>query len=77
MVYLDDILAASTLEEEHLKLLDAILSQIQAAGLRLRKSKFTFGVSSVTYLGHKIDAEGLHPVPEKVQAVHDALPLQM
>ena len=26
----------------------------------------------VTYLGHNIDAEGLHPVPEKVQAVHDA-----
>ena len=71
VVYLDDILAAST-SEEHVKLLDAILSRIQAAGLRLRKSKCTFGVSSVTYLGHKIDAEGLHPVPEKVQAVQDA-----
>ncbi len=31
-----------------------------------------FGVSSVTYLGHKIDAEGVHTMPEKVQAVHDA-----
>lgn len=56
----------------YLKLLDTILSRIEAAGLRLRKSKYTFGVSSVTYLGHKIDAEGLHTVPEKVQAVHDA-----
>ena len=35
-------------------------------------SALPFEVSSVTYLGHKIDAEGLHPVPEKVQAVHDA-----
>ena len=72
VVYLDDILATSTSEEDHVKQLDAILSQIQAAGLRLRKSKCKFGVSSVTYLGHRIDAEGLHPVSEKVQAVHDA-----
>ena len=45
VVYLDDILAASTSEEEHVKLLDAILSRIQAAGLRLHKFKCTFGVS--------------------------------
>ena len=24
---------------------------------------------SVTYLGYKIDAEGLHPLPEKVEAI--------
>ena len=72
VVYLDDILAASDSEEEHVKLLDTILSRIEAAGLRLRKSKCTFGVSSVTYLGHKIDADGLHTVPEKVKAVQDA-----
>ena len=29
-------------------------------------------VSSVTYLGHKIDAEGLHPPPDKVQAIQEA-----
>ena len=29
-------------------------------------------VPSDTYLGHKIDADGLHPLPEKVKAVHDA-----
>ena len=26
----------------------------------------------VTYLGHKIDAEGLHPVAEKVEAIQEA-----
>ena len=29
-------------------------------------------MSSVTYLGHKIDADGLHRVPEKVNAIKDA-----
>ena len=27
---------------------------------------------SVIYLGHRIDAEGLHPVTDKVKAVHEA-----
>jgi len=27
---------------------------------------------AVTYLGHKIDAQGLHPTPEKVKAVQEA-----
>ena len=38
----------------------------------LRKSKCIFGAASITYLGHRIDAEGFRTVPEKVQAVHDA-----
>ena len=72
VVYLDDILASSPSEEEHGKLLDDILGHLQAAGLHLRKSKCIFGAASITYLGHRIDAEGLRTVPEKVQAVHDA-----
>ena len=27
---------------------------------------------SVSYLGHKIDAEGLHPLPDKLQAIKEA-----
>lgn len=60
VVYLDDILATSASEDDHVKLLDAMLSRIQAAGLLLHKSKGTFEVASVTYLRHKIDAKGLH-----------------
>ena len=29
-------------------------------------------VPSVSYLGHKIEAEGLHPLPDKLQAVKEA-----
>ena len=31
-----------------------------------------FLASSVQYLGYVIDAEGLHPMPEKVKAVQNA-----
>jgi len=28
--------------------------------------------SSITSLGHRIDATGLHPLPEKIRAIQDA-----
>jgi len=31
-------------------------------------------VSSVTYPGHKFDAKGLNPIPDKVQAIQEAPP---
>ena len=72
IVYLDDILLSSTTESDHLKLIDQVLERLEKAGLRARKDKCQFFVPSVTYLGHKIDAEGLHPLQDKVQAIRDA-----
>ena len=34
--------------------------------------KCKFLAPSVSYLGYKIDGEGLHPLPEKVKAIQDA-----
>ena len=42
---------------------------MQSAGLRLRKDKCKFMSLSVVYLGHRIDAQGLHPTSEKVAAI--------
>ncbi len=41
-------------------------------GLRLRKDKCVFLALLVVFLGYKKDAEGLHPVAEKVEAVQRA-----
>ena len=49
-----------------------MLGRLEKAGLRARKEKCQFFVPSVTYLGHKIDAEGLYPLPDKVQAIQEA-----
>ena len=72
IVYLDDILLSSPTESDHLQLLDQVLDLLEKAGLKARKEKCQFFVSSVTYLGHKIDAEGLHLLPDKVQAIQEA-----
>ena len=54
-----------------LKLIDQVFNCLEKAGLRARNGKCQFFVPSVTYLGHKIDAEGLHPLPDKVKAIQN------
>lgn len=72
VVYLDDILISGATDEEHLTSLEEVLRRMKIAGLRLRQNKCTFMAPSVIYLGYKIDARGLHPVQDKVQAITDA-----
>ncbi len=72
VAYIDDILISGPTESAHLATLEAVLARLETAGLKLKQSKCTFLQDSVTFLGHRIDADGLHPLPEKVQAVKDA-----
>ena len=65
VVYLDDILITGPTEEAHSKTLEEVLTRMEQAGLHLKKSKCVTMADSVTYLGHSIDADGLHPVPKK------------
>ena len=72
VAYLDDILIAAETEEEHLKILNEVLSRLEKAGLRVKLRKCEFLKSSVEYLGHRIDASGLHPLQDKVKAIQKA-----
>lgn len=72
IAYLDDILIGGKTEEEHLKILDEVLSRLENAGLRVKQRKCEFMKSSVEYLGHRIDSLGLHPLQDKVEAVKKA-----
>ena len=72
VVYLDDILIAGADEAEHRDRLNQVLSRLQTAGLKLSIKKCSIGVPSVTYLGYRIDKEGIHPTQEKVRAIADA-----
>ena len=70
--YIDDILVAGTDEQDHLNTLPKVLERLSTAGFRLNQKKCQFNRSSVTYLGHVIDGNGLHPTEEKLKAVKDA-----
>ena len=72
VVYIDDILITGESDEAHLFSLQEVLCRLQKAGLRLQRKKCTFMSPEVEYLGYRIDAEGLHPVTKKVEAVQSA-----
>ena len=72
VVYLDDILVSGKTEKEHLSTLEQILDRLEEAGLLLNQGKCVFMVVSVAYLGHIVDAQGLHPDPERVRAIEQA-----
>ena len=72
VAYLDDILITGKDQEDHLKNLNAVLHRLEEHGLRLRKDKCTFMEPTVTYLGHMIDSQGIHPTDEKTKAIQEA-----
>ncbi|GFX42545.1 retrovirus-related Pol polyprotein from transposon opus [Trichonephila clavipes] len=67
--YLDDVLVASSTEEEHSEHLKLVFERFQQYGLRVNVSKSVMGAAQVEYLGFLITAEGSRPLPEKVQAI--------
>lgn len=74
--YLDDILVTGRNEEDHLKNLETTLQRLEEYGLRVRKDKCEFFQPPVEYLGHIIDATGLHKAPAKAKAIVEAPPPQ-
>ena len=56
-IYLDDILITGPTNAEHLATLGKVLSQLGAAGFRLKQQKCAFLLPAVEYLDHKISAE--------------------
>jgi hypothetical protein len=63
---------ASVDEEEHLRRLEEVLCRLQEHGIRVKKNKCFFMMDSVEFLGHGVDAEGIHALPEKIRAVEQA-----
>ena len=49
-----------------------MLKRFSDAGLRLKCSKCSFLAQSLTYLGHKITADGLCPLADKGRAIKEA-----
>ncbi|KFD60690.1 hypothetical protein M514_27121 [Trichuris suis] len=68
-VYIDDIIVSSSSHTEHLARLRAVFLRLRQCGVRVHKDKCRFLQSSVKYLGHRIDANGIHPTEERVEAI--------
>lgn len=69
--YLDDVLITGIDEADHLRNLEAVFERFRENDVILKMKKCCFMKSSVEYLGHVIDANGLHTNKKKVEAVLD------
>ena len=69
MGYLDDIIIYSRSEQEHLEHLEEIFIRLKATGLKLKLEKCCFFKKHIQYLGHLISADGIQPLPEKLESI--------
>ena len=68
-VYLDDILVFSRTPEEHAEHLRLVFSALCEHNLHVKRSKCSFGRSSIEYLGHVVSGSGVSPDPGKVDVI--------
>lgn len=69
--YIDDVISGADSTDRHLDILRSVFSCLRQAGVRTQLSKCRFMQTSVEYLGHRIDADGVHPTDERLRAVRD------
>lgn len=87
VIYMDDLLLATTPVEEHRQLLTIILNRITNKALKLNLNKCKFGFEEIDYLGYSISAVGIspsdahiaaikkYPMPTSAMAVHSCIGL--
>ncbi|OXA53834.1 Transposon Tf2-6 polyprotein [Folsomia candida] len=69
VVHHDDILVWGKTMEEHDARLRDVLKRLRDAGVTLNPAKCEFGVTTVKFLGHLLDENGIRPDPAKVEGI--------
>jgi hypothetical protein len=71
LTYIDDIIVFPRTLSEHLERLEAVLSRLVQAGLKLKPSKCHILQQSVEFLGHVVSSDGIGTSPSKTKIVAD------
>ena len=74
LCHMDDILVYGKDDQEHDNRLKAVLERIKEVGITLNPIKCEFARTTLTFLGHVIDHEGISPDPAKISAIKDMPP---
>lgn len=69
--FLDDIVVTGISKENHLSNLNMVFERLSDAGLKLRKDKCQFFKEEITFLGHRLNKEGLSKTTDRIKAVVD------
>jgi hypothetical protein len=70
-VYIDDILIYSKTKKEHTEHVRKVLAKLEEAGLYVKGEKCEFSVSSTSFLGFIVSADGISMDPAKIQAIRE------
>ncbi|CAB0007951.1 unnamed protein product [Nesidiocoris tenuis] len=68
-VYLDDILIASSSADEHKQHVRKVFERLQHHGICLNPAKCLFGVETLSFLGFQVSADGIRPLPDRINAL--------
>ena len=71
VIYLDDVIVFSRMEEEHLEWLHVVLERFCKFNLKLKPLKCSFFQSGIMYLAHHVLWRGILPSQENVWAVQE------
>jgi hypothetical protein len=71
IVYLDDMLIFSKIEEEHLRHLTSVMRRLQQEKLLINMNNFPFMKTELIYLGFVIYSNELKMDPEKLKAIKE------
>ncbi len=74
--YLDDLIIASHMLEEHHEHLRQIFTILRENSLQINPVKCVFAAAAVEFLGHRVDQHGVRPLQRHVQAISDFPPPQ-
>ena len=69
LCHMDDILVFGRDQAEHDSRLTAVLTRIEATGATLNPHKCEFNKSSLKFLGHVINSNGIQADPDKTEAI--------
>lgn len=69
VVYLDDLIVFSNLDEEHLSHLKIVFQRCRKYGISLNPKKSLFSMDESKLLSHIISKEGIRIDPARVEAI--------
>ncbi|XP_011883987.1 PREDICTED: uncharacterized protein K02A2.6-like [Vollenhovia emeryi] len=67
--FYDDFIIFAEDFESLLRVLDEVLERFREHGLHLNREKCVFATSSIEFLGHKVDSQGIHKSDRHIEAI--------
>ncbi|KII72731.1 Transposon Tf2-9 polyprotein [Thelohanellus kitauei] len=69
--FIDDIIISGKDDDEHLKNLTEVLKRLSTHNISTKLEKCQFMKSKVSYMGHTLDAEGIHPQEDNIKSIRN------